>query len=823
MRTAEELRQQAALAVRRGSFASARTLLQRARRLAREDVDLLALVELTEAYMVAEQEDSAEGIRRCRALLDREALAETTRGRVWSQLGLLQLRSGEAEAALQSFSEAVARLEDAPEPLGRALLNRGNLHLQLHRPEPAARDLVRAASELGAAGLTESRARAQHNLGYARMLAGDLVEALRLIDAAGAVLLPLSPVSRAQSEQDRAEVLLAAGRPREAVRALEAAAAAYGTRRLRRYQAECELVLARTLLWEDPAHARAVARRSARRFRSNGSEAWAVRADAVAVIAAIATGDASPGLLQEADRLVDRLRAAGHLRDADRLTLHAARLSLRRGDDADAGDRVAGVRLDRRTPVDARLLVREVRAELARTRGQPGRARQQARAGLADLHGWQASFGSLDLQSTLVGHGNSLARLGLRLALDDGRPELVLEWSERARALASRVTPIRLPRDPQLAADLAELRALGDDGSRSRRDELQERIRRQSWYGEGGGHVPEPASYDELRGALARHDAALVAHIALEGRLTALVVTERAAVVVPLGAAAAARSLLDRVAVDLDLAASRSDGPLGPAVLGSLHADLARAADLLVAPVLPAVGDRRLVLTPSALLAGTPWTLLPGLVGRPLTVPPSATRWLGSVGRRPADHAQVGLVAGPGAPRAEEEVRRAAREWPTAVLLVGEKATAGQVGDLAEGVDVLHVAGHGHHAHENPLFSSIDLADGRWYGYDVDTLARTPDVVVLSACELGRASVRSAEETLGMTAAWLHAGARTALSSPALVADEVACEALARWHRLVAAGAAPADALAEVGAGAGAGPDGPHRAPLPFVCFGAGW
>jgi hypothetical protein len=48
-----------------------------------------------------------------------------------------------------------------------------------------------------------------------------------------------------------------------------------------------------------------------------------------------------------------------------------------------------------------------------------------------------------------------------------------------------------------------------------------------------------------------------------------------------------------------------------------------------------------------------------------------------------------------------------------------------------------------------------------------------------------------------------------------LVADEVACDALAHWHRLVASGAAPAEALAEVVAAA----DGV----VPFVCFGAGW
>lgn len=819
MRTAEDLRQQAVRAVRRGSFADARALLERARRRAGDDADLRALVELTEAYMASERQDSAVGVDRCRRLLDSPGLTEVTRGRIWSQLGLLQLRSGEADEALRSFSEAEARLRDSPEHVGRVLLNRGNLHLQRHRPELAAADLVRAATELGATGQLESQARARHNLGYARMLTGDLVEALRLMDAAALVLHPLSPVSRAQGEQDRAEVLLAAGRPREAIRSLEAAAAAYGARRLRRYQAECELVLARTLLLEDPRRARRVARQSARRFRANASEGWAVRADAIAVMAEIEGGGRAACLLVRGDALVGELRLAGDDRAADKLALHVARLAVRRGEHADAARRLAAVRVGRRTPIDARLLAREVRAGLAVAGGHAGRARAEVRAGLDDLHAWQSSFGSLDLQSTVVGHGNNLARLGLRLALADGAHEMVFEWSERARALAARVGPIRPPRDPRLAADLAELRSLGDQGPARRREELQERIRRESWYGPGGGHVAEPASYDDLREALVRHGAALVAHIVLDGAVTALVVTGRESAVVPLGDAAPVRNLLDRVAVDLDLAASRSTGPMGAAVLGSLRADLGLAADALVGPLLGLVGDDRLVLTPSALLAGTPWTLLPGLVGRPLTVPPSATRWLDHVGRPLPPDAQVGLVAGPGVPRGGDEATRAAAQWPSAELLVHEKATAARVSELAGRVDVLHVAGHGHHSAENPLFSSIDLADGPWFGYDVDTLARTPEVVVLSACELGRVSVRSAEETVGMTAAWLHAGSRTALSSPTLVADDAASQALAQWHRLVAGGSAPADALAQVVSESSR----LTGSPLPFVCFGAGW
>jgi hypothetical protein len=75
--------------------------------------------------------------------------------------------------------------------------------------------------------------------------------------------------------------------------------------------------------------------------------------------------------------------------------------------------------------------------------------------------------------------------------------------------------------------------------------------------------------------------------------------------------------------------------------------------------------------------------------------------------------------------------------------------------------------------------------------------------------------MRSGEEAIGMSAAWLHAGARTVLSSPVLIADDVACETFAKWHALVSAGSTPADALAEVSTRA--------DDVVPLLSFGAGW
>ena len=70
-------------------------------------------------------------------------------------------------------------------------------------------------------------------------------------------------------------------------------------------------------------------------------------------------------------------------------------------------------------------------------------------------------------------------------------------------------------------------------------------------------------------------------------------------------------------------------------------------------------------------------------------------------------------------------------------MLTGDAATAAAVSELAARVDVLHVAAHGRHSAENPMFSGLELVDGPWFGYDIDQLRAVPDVVLLSACEVG--------------------------------------------------------------------------------------
>jgi tetratricopeptide (TPR) repeat protein len=817
---AEELHGRAKQALNRGAFTRATGLLDLASQ-STQDRDLLARIDLTRAYAEAETGNASAGIERCDRVLATAGLDEETLGLAWAELGLLHMRRGDRERGLAAFRQALALMPPQHPELGAIHLNRGNVHLASGDVDAAVADFSHAREELARVANPVEQAKAEHNLGYAHLLNGDIVGALRMIDEAAPVLSAQSAAYRATVEQDRAEVMNAAGRPREAIKSLEEAARAYGSRRLRTFQADCELRLAWTLLREDPARARVVARRAARHYRSQESPVPALRAEAAATVAEISAGGRAPALLRRAEALGQELRQNGYPRDAVLLELQAARVEIDRGQLADATARIRRLHVDGQAPVATRLLAREVRAELARARGDRHRAGNHVRAGLADLHEWQSTFGSLDLQSTVVGHGRDLALQGLRLALDDGRPSLAYEWSERARALVTRVAPVRSPADPQVAADLAELRWLqGAEQDRSpwearRVAKLKARVRQRSWYGEGGGTVGEPARLEEVQAALGECDAALVAHLVVDDGVAAAVVTAGDAWLVELGRAGALRDRLDAVTSDLTMAAAHRLGPLARPIRSSLRGQLDELAGRLVNPLLPMIGDRRVVLTPSGALAGAPWSLMPGLAGRPVTIPQSATRWLEVRTVEATTPRRVGLIAGPDLARAEEEVARAAAEWPNAQALCGPDANAEEVSAMAARVDVLHLAGHGSHPGENPLFAAVELADGPWFGYDIDLLPATPSIVVLSACELGRASVRSGEESVGMTAAWLHAGARSVLSSPVVIADDIACETLARWHALVARGQAPADALAEVSASA--------DDVVPLLSFGVGW
>lgn len=818
MSTAQDLHARGVHAAYRGRHREARRLLDRARAEAaragagRSDLHSRILASL--AYVLSETGDHQAAMELCAEALADASVEDHTRGVLHAQVGLIGMLRGETSLAMLEFDRALALLEE-PARIARVRLNRGNVHLQRRELSAALTDFEIAYAAYQEADDEYGAAKALHNVGYAHFLAGDLVAALRDLATAYPTVAAEGPVMTAMVEQDRAEVLMAAGLVEEGAEALTSAAQAYGRRRLLQRRGEAELALARNLVDRDPHAARAAARQALTRFRRTGATAWEVRAEATLLAAEVESGSRRAALPDRGLGLAGVLDRQGLRWEATRARLDVARVRLRLGHVEEARSGLPALRSMPTAPIAVRLLDRDVRADLASSSGQSGRALQHLRAGLSDLHAWQSSFGSLDLQTGVAGQGVRLAARGLALAVESGKPEVLFEWSERARMLASRVQPVRAPEDEQIVADLTELREMTTEGGRrdaTREAELRQRVRERAWQHRGSGEVADPVLLPDLQSAL--DGTALAAYVVAADRVVALVVTGTEARWVDLGARAGLDAMLGGLLPDLDMAASDLPDVMSGFVRQELGDRLAALASVLVAPVLDAIGDRPLVLTPSGVLAGVPWTLLPGLTGRPVTVAQSATSWLA---RRaaPLRSSSAGFVAGPRVARAEDEVTAAAREWGGAPVLTGVDVSASAVSELAQAVDVLHLAAHGRHSSENAMFSGLQLADGPWFGYDIDQLRRVPDVVLLSACEVGRSTVRWGDELIGMTTAWLHAGARCVIASPAAVNDRAAYGVLVAVHQQLASGVDPATALAAAVPAVSA-----DAAPVPLVCFG---
>jgi CHAT domain-containing protein len=155
----------------------------------------------------------------------------------------------------------------------------------------------------------------------------------------------------------------------------------------------------------------------------------------------------------------------------------------------------------------------------------------------------------------------------------------------------------------------------------------------------------------------------------------------------------------------------------------------------------------------------------------------------------------------------------------TAQLLQAELATVDSVRDGLEGAAYAHLATHGNFRADNPLFSSLTLANGALTVYDLESLGVPPGVVVLSACDSGLSSVHPGDELMGLTGALLRIGTRSLVASVAPVPDEVAQRTMVAFHAELQSGVQPAVALHR--AREGLNDEDKLRAGS-FVCFGAG-
>jgi tetratricopeptide (TPR) repeat protein len=762
-------------------------------------------------------------------------VAPADRGVLLQQRGLMLQRTGNNTAALALLDAAVPLLTGAEHAvvLARTLLNRAVQHLGAGRVGLAREDLRASRRIAVERGLDALAAKTGHNLGYCELLAGDIPAALRAFEEAAVGYREHAPGIMPILAVDRARALLAAGLAGEAGRELDTAIEAFRGQRLTQDLGEAELARAQVaLMARDFTAASRWTVRARRRFRRRGNESWVALSELVGLRAGVLAG-AGPagaaGLEREAEELAGRLRKLGLTDDAAVADWLWVR-TLVAGHKVAEAERLAAElpRVRPGAPLETRLLYRLAAAELAGAQGFRGRAFRHLRDGLSALHEHRSRLGSADLQAGTAALGVELAGTGLLAALVEGSPRLVYAWSERTRAQAFRIRPVRPPADPEVAEAVAELRALRgqlraaelagqrDPAAQRRCAELERRITERGWQVRGPGQASAAAGFDAVAGALAESGQTLVSLMSRHGQLVGLVIADGTARMVGLGRYADAAEAQRRLLGDLDaLAGRRLPDRMAAVVHGSVRRQLDALSTELLAPLARHLGPGDLVLVPTMALSALPWGLLPALRGRPVTVAPSASTWLAARTARRGSRAAAPplLVAGPGLSHAEPEVAGLAGVYPGARRLAGEAATVSAALAAMDGAPVAHFATHGHHDRENVLFSRLDLADGPLMAYDLQQLAVPPEQVILSACDVGRAVVRPGDELLGFTAALLYAGTAGVISSVTRVPDEDAVRVMTAFHRELATGAGPAAALARAA----------ESEPLSsFVCFGSG-
>lgn len=135
-------------------------------------------------------------------------------------------------------------------------------------------------------------------------------------------------------------------------------------------------------------------------------------------------------------------------------------------------------------------------------------------------------------------------------------------------------------------------------------------------------------------------------------------------------------------------------------------------------------------------------------------------------------------------PQVENEVLSLAELSAEICILTGEEATFGAIREnLKYNFDILHLACHGQFRAENPLFSSLHLADGWATVRDAAKLKLQNSLVVLSACETGLSRIAAGDELIGLVRGFLAAGANALVLTLWAVNDQAAAELMREFYQ----------------------------------------
>ena len=730
-------------------------------------------------------------------------------GRMLHRRGAALYILGRYPAAMSDLRRAVSLLEPDGDPAwtARALSLRGLIYLDLGSPGRADADFAAAERLYSQTSQEMESINAVQSRSWAAFRSGDLPAALSLLDQAASRYRPLN-VPTPELRRDRCRVLLAAGLSSEALSEAESALAdleqAGG-----RASMKAELLLTAAscaLASSRPEVAIQRARAARQLFKVQRRDWYAAHAESAVLQARLARGPLTTQLLVAASRAAKQLEEL-EAPEATQAHLLAGRVSLALGRNDQAAEHLSvAARSRRRGPAMDRItgwLSEALRAEAA-----PDSARMLAacRRGLAVLDEHLLTLGATELRARSTAQGAELAALAQRHYAQQHRPRTLLAWSERWRATALAVPPVRLPSTAAFATDLAMLRQANSRLAEARREgrptsgfereqlRLERAVRSKALQTKGppGSGLP---LLDVAQLLVALGDTQLVEIVDVDGALQVLVATAGQVRQFAAGHSADVSRAADFARFALRrLARNRSpeDVDSAAAILDRAGLELEGAA---LGPAAAALRDGPAVIVPPGRLHGIPWALLPVLTNRAFSVAPSAGAWLRAHALRPPSRRRVVLAQGPGLATEDAEVPMLASLHADASVLSGAEATAGRLLSELDGAWLGHVAAHGTFRADSPLFSALRMHDGPLTVYDFEQLRQAPHWLVLPSCDSGLLAPTGADELLGLVASLLPLGTAGVVASVVPLNDHAAVPVMVTLHRSLCAGRSLAESL----------------------------
>jgi CHAT domain-containing protein/tetratricopeptide (TPR) repeat protein len=472
-----------------------------------------------------------------------------------------------------------------------------------------------------------------------------------------------------------------------------------------------------------------------------------------------------------------------------------------------------------------------------------------ALAGAGDLPGAMASAHSAVLESRLLTKGNAdeqststrarfddvfaigaavAAKLGnaaeAAFFVESGRAGTLLESLRGREALRAAAVPADL-RDEETAARSAETAAVADlrkaldsrkladiaacrkalDAAHDRVRDVVERIQRES-KSAAGLLYPECDKLDVLQSRM-REGEALVCYVRYaDDRMGALVVEHGGTRIVTLGATKDVEAACEALATD----DPKRDAEAAAAALTKLVVD----------PLALDAKVKRVLVSPDGALSYVPFALLLG--EREVAYVPSGTTYGLLLDEREKKGEGVLALGDPdyGSAKADTTGAVAMRGGMNLMRLPATGIEAKAVGDVVlvgkdateEGLrdalkkkprwHAVHLACHGLVDAERPMLSSLALTpagddDGFLTALEIFRMKLPADLVVLSACETGKGKVVKAEGIVGLTRAFMFAGAPRVLVSMWKVDDQVTAALMAKFYEGFKKGVPAARALRE--------------------------